>query len=138
MLYQRFGQGVSNLSTVAELRTFDCITDLHLCCGGENVRSKSEEIRQSNCNAYIYKLFRGFMCQSIVSAPYEYIYKRIFLRIIYTRINIIEIFVTKMFITVTNHPSPLRSLLYKNFPLRKSGLLSLKTKPRKIKRNMHQ
>ncbi len=23
MLYQRFGQGVSNLSTVAELRTFD-------------------------------------------------------------------------------------------------------------------
>ena len=22
-------------------------------CGGENVRSRSEEIRQSNCNAYI-------------------------------------------------------------------------------------
>jgi hypothetical protein len=25
MIYQRFGQGVSNLSTVAELRTFDGI-----------------------------------------------------------------------------------------------------------------
>jgi hypothetical protein len=26
MIYQRFGQGVSNLSTVAELRTFDGIS----------------------------------------------------------------------------------------------------------------
>ena len=31
MLYQRFGQGVLNLSTVAELRTFDGMSPVTLC-----------------------------------------------------------------------------------------------------------
>jgi hypothetical protein len=30
MIYQRFGQGVSNLSTVAELRTFDGSSDYNV------------------------------------------------------------------------------------------------------------
>ena len=45
-------------------------------CGGEDVRSRSEEIRQSNCNTYI-SVLRGFIVQLIISAPDEYIYERV-------------------------------------------------------------
>jgi hypothetical protein len=58
---------------------------VYVTCGGENVQSRSEEIRQSNCNAYI-TVPRIYMSVHF-SAPYEYIYERIFLRIIYTRIS---------------------------------------------------
>jgi hypothetical protein len=34
MIFQNFGQGVSNLSTVAELRMFDGIVSYCLCCVG--------------------------------------------------------------------------------------------------------